>query len=62
MLAAGEDPLFILRRMVIFASEDIGHADPRALEIAVNALHAFRFIGMPEGYYPLMQTVTSYST
>jgi len=49
MLEAGEDPIFILRRMVILSSEDIGNADPRALQIAVSALQAFQVIGMPEG-------------
>ncbi len=58
MVEAGEDPLFILRRMVIFASEDIGHADPRALTVATDAVSAFRFIGLPEGLYPLMQAAT----
>ena len=55
MLEAGEDPLFILRRMVIFASEDIGNADPRALEVATSALASFRFIGLPEGVLPMTQ-------
>ncbi|MCX5842665.1 MAG: replication-associated recombination protein A, partial [Deltaproteobacteria bacterium] len=49
MLFAGEDPLYIARRMVRFASEDIGNADPRALTIAVSAMQAFDFIGLPEG-------------
>jgi putative ATPase len=53
MLDAGEDPLFVLRRMIIFASEDVGNADPRALPIAVAADQAFSRMGMPEGYYPL---------
>jgi putative ATPase len=53
MLEAGEDPLFVARRMVIFASEDIGNADPRALSVAVDADVAFRRLGMPEGAYPL---------
>ncbi|HEX3773546.1 MAG TPA: replication-associated recombination protein A [Polyangiaceae bacterium] len=53
MLDAGDDPLFLLRRLLIFASEDIGNADPRALEVAVNADAAFRRMGMPEGIYPL---------
>ena len=53
MLDAGDDPLFLLRRLMIFASEDVGNADPRALEVAVNADHAFRRMGMPEGIYPL---------
>ena len=58
MLEAGEDPLFLLRRMVIFASEDIGNADPRALQVAVSALEAFRLVGLPEGVLPLTQAVT----
>jgi len=53
MLDAGDDPLFILRRMIIFASEDVGNADPRALLIVQAADSAFRRIGMPEGLYPL---------
>jgi putative ATPase len=53
LLDAGEDPLFVLRRMMIFASEDVGNADPRALQVAVAADEAFRRIGMPEGIYPL---------
>jgi putative ATPase len=58
MLEAGEDPVFVFRRMVIFASEDIGNADPRALGVAVDALHAFELVGMPEGVLPLTQAVT----
>lgn len=58
MLEAGEDPMFVLRRMVIFASEDIGNADPRALGVAVDALHAFELVGLPEGTLPLTQAVT----
>ena len=58
MLEAGEDPLFIARRMVIFASEDIGNADPMALQIAVSVKDAFHFVGMPEGWIPLAQGVT----
>ncbi|MCE9667802.1 replication-associated recombination protein A [Myxococcus stipitatus] len=58
MLEAGEDPLFLLRRMVIFASEDIGNADPRALAVAVDALRAFQLVGLPEGTLPLTQAVT----
>ena len=53
MVDAGEDPLFILRRMVIFASEDVGNADPRALTVVTSADAAFRRLGMPEGLYPL---------
>jgi len=55
MLEAGEDPLFIARRMVIFAAEDVGNADPRALQVAVAAKDAFHFIGLPEGRIPLSQ-------
>jgi putative ATPase len=57
MLEAGEDPVFVLRRMVIFASEDIGNADPRALSVAVSALDAFRLVGLPEGVLPMTQAV-----
>jgi putative ATPase len=57
MLEAGEDPRFVLRRMVIFASEDVGNADPRALQVAVAALHAFELIGLPEGVLPMSQAV-----
>jgi putative ATPase len=55
LLEAGDDPLFVLRRFVIFASEDIGNADPRALGIATDADAAFRRLGMPEGLYPISQ-------
>jgi putative ATPase len=48
MIEGGEDPRFIARRMVVLASEDIGNADPRALEVAVNAAHAVEHVGMPE--------------
>jgi len=58
MLEAGEDPLFIARRMVIFASEDIGNADPQAIQVAVSAKDAFHFVGMPEGWIPLAQAAT----
>ncbi|MGH2588584.1 MAG: replication-associated recombination protein A, partial [Dehalococcoidia bacterium] len=53
MLAGGEDPLFIARRLVIAASEDIGMADSRALQVAVTAQQAAHFVGMPEAMYPL---------
>ena len=58
MIEAGEDPLFIARRMVIFAAEDIGNADPQALQIAVAAKDAVHFVGLPEGKIPLAQAVT----
>jgi len=62
MLEAGEDPLFILRRIIILASEDIGNADPRALQVAVSALQAFQMVGMPEGRIILGQAVTYLAT
>jgi putative ATPase len=55
MLEAGEDPLFVARRMVRFASEDVGNADPFALRMAMSAMEAFRFIGHPEGDLCLAQ-------
>jgi putative ATPase len=55
MIEAEEDPLFIARRIVICASEDVGNADPRALQIAVSAMNAVELIGMPEGRIPLAQ-------
>src|SRR5579885_2066100 len=58
MLEAGEDPLFVARRMVIFAAEDIGNAEPRALALAVAAKDAVHFVGMPEGRIPLAQAAT----
>ncbi|MBV8772398.1 MAG: replication-associated recombination protein A [Deltaproteobacteria bacterium] len=58
MVEAGEEPLFIARRMVIFASEDIGNADPCALQVAVGVKDALDFVGMPEGIIPLAQGVT----
>src|SRR6185295_14546680 len=53
MQEAGDDPLFLLRRLIIFASEDVGNADPRALEVAINADAAFRRLGLPEVLFPL---------
>jgi putative ATPase len=55
MLEAGEDPRFVLRRMVIFASEDVGNADPRALGVAVDAMQAVDLVGLPEGVLPMSQ-------
>lgn len=55
MLAAGEDPMFIARRLIILASEDIGLANPHALPFAVSTLHAVQHIGLPEGRIPLAQ-------
>ena len=62
MIAAGEDPLYIARRMVRFASEDIGNADPQALIIAVAAQQAFHFIGLPEGELALAQAAVYLAT
>jgi putative ATPase len=55
MIEAGDDPMFVLRRLLIFASEDIGNADPRALSVAVAADQAFQRLGMPEGLYAIAQ-------
>ncbi len=62
MIAAGEDPLYILRRMVIFASEDIGNAQPQALMIANQALEAYKFLGLPEGKIAISQAICFLST
>jgi len=62
MLEAGEDPMFVARRMIIFAAEDIGNADPRALQVAVAAQQALHVIGLPEGRIPLAQAVTYLAT
>jgi len=58
MLEAGENPLYIARRLVRFASEDIGNADPQALQIAVSAMQAVHFLGMPEANLALIQAAT----
>ena len=55
MLEAGEDPLYVARRIVRFASEDVGLADPRALRVALDAKEAFDFLGMPEGSLALVE-------
>ena len=62
MLEAGEDPLYIARRLVRFASEDIGIADPQALAVAVAAKDAVHFIGMPEGNTALAQAAIYLAT
>jgi putative ATPase len=62
MLAAGEDPLYIARRMVRFASEDIGNAEPQALTIAMSAMQAFQFLGHPEGELALAQAAVFLAT
>ncbi len=55
MVYAGEDPRFILRRMLIFASEDVGLADPRAVTVAASCAQAFDYVGMPEGQFHLAE-------
>jgi putative ATPase len=62
MLEGGEDPRFLIRRLVIFASEDIGNADPRALQLAVSTLQAFELVGLPEGRIPIAQCITYLAT
>jgi len=62
MLEAGEDPRFIARRMVIFASEDVGNADPMGLVVAVSAFHALEFVGLPEAQLNLSQAVIYLAT
>ena len=62
MIAAGEDPFYIARRMVRFASEDIGNADPQALDITMNAMEAFKFLGHPEGELALAQAAVYLAT
>jgi putative ATPase len=58
MIEAGDDPLFVLRRMLIFAAEDVGLADPRAMEVVAAADHAFQRVGLPEGMIPIAFAVT----
>jgi len=62
MLAGGEDPLYIARRMVQFASEDIGNADPQALQVAIAAKEAYHFLGSPEGELALAQAAVYLAT
>ena len=62
MLAAGEDPLYVARRMVRFASEDVGMADPQALTMALNGMEAYRFLGSPEGELALAQCAVYLAT
>ncbi len=62
MLEAGEDPLFVLRRMMIFAAEDVGIADPQALVQATSATFAFEHVGLPEGYLPMAQAAIYLAT
>jgi putative ATPase len=62
MLRAGEDPRFILRRLVILAGEDIGLAEPQGLVVAMAAAQAFDYIGMPEGIYPIVEATLFLAT
>lgn len=62
MLLSGENPLYIARRMVRFASEDVGNADPYALGVALNAMEAFKFLGHPEGELALTQAAVYLAT
>ncbi len=62
MLAAGEDPRFILRRLIVLAGEDIGLADPQGLVVASAAASAFEFIGLPEGVYPIVEATLYLAT
>ena len=58
LLEGGEDPRFVCRRLILSASEDVGLADPRALQLAVACQQAVEFVGMPEGFIPLAETTT----
>ena len=62
MLYAGEDPRFILRRLIILAGEDIGLADPMGIVVASSAAQAFDFIGLPEGVYPIVEATLYLAT
>jgi putative ATPase len=62
MLENGEDPLFVARRLVIFASEDVGNADPRGIMVAVAAMQATHLVGMPEAHFSLVQATTYLAT
>lgn len=62
MLAAGEDPRFILRRLIVLASEDIGLADPQGIVVATAAASAFEYIGMPEGIFPITEATLYLAT
>jgi putative ATPase len=62
MLKSGEDPLYIARRLIRFASEDVGNADPQGLQVAINCREAFHMLGPPEGELALLQAVIYLST
>ena len=62
MIYAGEDPKFIIRRLIILAGEDIGLADPMGLVVASSAAQAFDYIGLPEGIYPIVEATLYLAT
>ncbi|MFZ6021383.1 MAG: AAA family ATPase, partial [Chloroflexota bacterium] len=62
MMIAGEDPRFILRRLLILAGEDIGLADPRALQLAAAAAYAYEYVGLPEGIFPIVEATLYLAT
>ena len=62
MIRAGEDPRFILRRLLILAGEDIGLADPQGLQVAASAAYAYEYVGMPEGIYPIVEATLYLAT
>jgi putative ATPase len=62
MLAAGEDPLYLARRLIRFASEDVGNADPRGLDVAISCRQAYHMLGSPEGELALYQAATYLAT
>lgn len=62
MMIAGEDPRFILRRLLILAGEDIGLADPRALQVAAAAAYAYEYVGLPEGIFPIVEATLYLAT
>jgi len=62
MIEAGEDPMFVARRLVVFASEDVGNADPRGLQLALAAKDAVHFLGLPEAKFPLSQATIYLAT
>ena len=62
MIAAGEDPRFILRRLLILAGEDIGLADPQGIQVASAAAYAYEYVGMPEGIFPIVEATLYLAT
>jgi putative ATPase len=62
MILAGEDPRFILRRLIVLSGEDIGLADPQGIQVVAAAAYAFEYIGMPEGIYPIVEATLYLAT